>query len=138
VPGLNALAVKAYDETTTFSDRVHFLHVYVLEAHPMRPDPSPYSGAVWEVEGLSTVRQARTYDERKDRAEMTRELLGPGQIQVLDDLDMEGLINPVWCTYGHAPNSTYIIGQDGIIRFAEKWTDIENVEAALIQLLESR
>ena len=50
---------------------------------------------------------------------MTRELLVPGQIQVIDGLD----------------NSTYIIGQDGIIRFAENWTNSENIEAALIELL---
>lgn len=136
MPGLNRLAAKPYDQTTYFSNRVHFLHVYVLEAHPMSPDPSPYSGAVWEVEGLSTIPQARTMELRREYAEMTRELLVPGQIQVIDELDPEGLINPVWCTYGPAPNSTYIIGQDGVIRFAESWTDLENVEAALIELLE--
>jgi hypothetical protein len=67
---------------------------------------------------------------------MTRELLVPGQIQVIDAMDSDGLINPVWCTYGPAPNSTYIIWQDGIIRFAESWTNPENVEAALIELLQ--
>ncbi len=136
MPGLNSLAGKAYDENTSFAGRVHFLHVYVLEAHPMSPDPSPYSGTVWEVEGLSTIPQARTYELRREYAAMTRELLVPGQIQVIDGLDMDGLINPVWCTYGPAPNSTYIIGQDGVIRFAESWTNPENVEAAIVQLLQ--
>jgi hypothetical protein len=135
VPGLNALAIEPYDGRTTFSDRVHFLHVYVLEAHPQRPDVSPYSGDVWEVEGLSLIPQARTYDRRREFAAMTRELLAPGQIQVIDALDLEGLVNPVWCTYGTAPNSTYLIGRDGIIRFAANWTEPDHVEAALRELL---
>jgi hypothetical protein len=132
---LNKLAARAYDESSTFSDRVHFLHVYVLEAHPQRPDVSPYSGDVWEVEGLSLIPQARTYEHRREFAAMTRELLVPGQIQVIDALDPDGLINPVWCTYGTAPNSTYVIGQDGVIRFAENWTEIDRVEAALLDVL---
>ena len=33
---------------------------------------------------------------RTSPAAMTRELLVPGQIQVIDGLDMDGLINPVW------------------------------------------
>ena len=136
MPGLNALATEAYDGLSTFSDRVHFLHVYVLEAHPMRPDVSPYSGDVWEVEGLSLIPQARTYERRREFAAMTRELLVPGQIQVIDALDLDDLVNPVWCTYGTAPNSTYVIGQDGVIRFAENWTDPEHVETALRELLE--
>jgi hypothetical protein len=83
------------------------------------------------------VSQARTYEERVERAATTRTLLEGSPIQLVDGLDMDGLINPVWCTYGPAPNATYLIGQDGIIRLAERWTDGAHVEAAIRELLQA-
>lgn len=110
---------------------VTFLNVYVLEAHPMAPDVSPYSGTVWEVE-YSTLPQAYTYEDRADHARITRNLLEGRQLQVVDALDVEDFwVNPVWCTYGTAPNATYLIGRDGIITYANPWTDADGLEAAI-------
>jgi hypothetical protein len=134
VPGLNALAATPYSDGSTFADLVHFVHVYVIEAHPMDPALSPYSGTVWEVE-YSTVPEALTYEARLANAALTRPLVQGNQIFLVDALDRERLINPVWCTYGTAPNSTYVIGQDGTIVLASRWTDVAEIEPALRALL---
>ena len=63
MPDLNQLATKQYDENTTYDELVHFVHVFVVEPHPVSPDPSPYTGTVWEM-SYSTKNQAFTYDER--------------------------------------------------------------------------
>jgi peroxiredoxin len=110
---------------------VTFLHVYVIEAHPMAPDVSPYSGQVWEVE-YSTLTQAVTDDARVEHARQTLPLLEGKQLQVVDGLDVEGRrVNPVWCTYGTAPNATYVIGKDGVVTYAHGWTDADSLEAAI-------
>lgn len=134
MPGLNTLARKSWDATRTFGDVVHFLHVYTLEAHPQSPYVSPYSGTVWEAE-YSTLPQALTYADRVTFARLTRGLIEGRQIQVVDALDREGLVNPVWCTYGPSPNATYLIGRDGTIAYAHRWTDAEEIEAAIRALL---
>lgn len=136
MPGLNALAAKSYNAATTFSDRVHFVHVYVVEPHPQAPDPAPHSGVVVEDPVYSRVRQPRTYEERRSNAAQVRPLILGNQIQLVDALDPSGWINPVWCTYGASPNAAYLIGRDGIIRLASTWTKTTAVEAAIRVLLE--
>jgi hypothetical protein len=136
VPGLNVLAAKSYDAETRFSDRVHFVHVYAVEPHPKAPDPAPHVGVVAEDPVYSVVRQPRTYDDRLVNAAMVRPLITGNQIQLVDALDPQGLINPVWCTYGASPNATYLIGSDGIIRLASTWTGTVDLEAAIRALLE--
>jgi peroxiredoxin len=97
----------------------------------MAPDVSPYSGQVWEVE-YSTLPQAYTYEDRVAHARVTLPLLEGKQLQVVDALDVaDHDVNPVWCTYGTAPNSTFLIGRDGIITYANPWTDADSVEAAI-------
>jgi hypothetical protein len=135
VPGLNALAAKAYDAETLFSERIHFVHVYAVEPHPMAPDPAPHVGRVAEDPVYSIVRQPRTYDARLANAATTRPLIVGNQIQLVDALDPEDLVNPVWCTYGTSPNATYLIGRDGIIRAAAAWTGTLRLEAALRDLI---
>jgi len=135
VPGLNELAATPFDATTLFSDRVHFVHVYVVEPHPMAPDPAPHTGVVSEDPTYSVVRQPRTYQARLANAAMTRSLIEGNQLQLVDALDPEGLINPVWCTYGASPNPAYLIGRDGIIRLSSTWTNTAAIETAIRDLL---
>lgn len=133
--GLNALAAKAYDAQTRFSDRVHFVHVYAVEPHPQAPDPAPHTGVVAEDPFYSLVRQPTSYEERRVNAAMVRPLILGNQIQLVDALDPLGLINPVWCTYGTSPNATYLIGRDGIIRLSSTWTGTLKAETAIRELL---
>jgi hypothetical protein len=133
VPGLNALAQAAFDESRTFADVVHFVHVYTIEAHPMAPEPSPYSGAVWEMD-FSTIDQAKTYEHRVEHARIMKKSLQGNQLQLVDALDTGGLVNPVWCTYGPSPNAVYLIGKDGTIAYAAAWTSAASVERAILDL----
>ena len=134
MPVLNQLATKQYDEHTTYDELVHFVHVYVVEPHPVSPDPSPYTGSVWEAE-YSTKGQAYTYDERVATAREIDPLLEGTQLLLVDDLVPGALNNPVWCTYGPCPNCAYLIGQDGVIDTVQTWFNGANMETAIDGLL---
>jgi len=134
VPLLNELADKPFDADMTYSDVVHFVHINVIEPHPRSPDPSPYGARVWEGEN-STVNQPQTYAGRVDVAREIEPLLTGKQLLFVDDLSPGALNNPVWCTYGPAPNSAYLIRQDGIIEFSQEWLDVGEMEREIDQLL---
>jgi hypothetical protein len=135
VPGLNQLAKKDYDAGNTYADRVHFVHLYVVEPHPQSPDVSPYTGTVWEAPPYSTKRQAPTYDKRVASAKDLLPELNETQLILIDALTPNDLTNPVWCTYGPCPNCAYLIGQDGIIQTTQQWFDVEAMEKAIGALL---
>ena len=134
MPALNNLANQAYDETSVYSDHIHFVHLYVIEPHPQAPDISPYNASVWEEE-YSTVPQALTYDERVAAAQEIAQLLEGNQLILVDDLT-PGLNNPVWCTYGPCPNCAYLIGQDGVIDTTQTWFTADQMKTAIDNLLE--
>jgi len=135
VSALKVLAAKQFDKTTTFADRVNFVHVYNIEAHPQAPDPCPYVGVVAENE-YSFVHQTRTFEARAANASRLAQTLGPEHLMLLDDLDT--LINPVWCTYGPAPSSGFLIAQDGTIVAAQLWTDVDALEIAIRRFFDQR
>jgi hypothetical protein len=39
--------------------------------------------------------------------------------------------NPLWCTYGPAPNIAYLIGTNGIIAEKQGWYQPQLMEAAI-------
>ena len=131
---LNQLATKSYDETSTYDEQVHFVHLYVVEPHPKSPDVSPYTGKVWEGK-YSTKGQAFTYDERVVAVQDILPLLEGDQLILVDDLVPGDLNNPVWCTYGPCPNCAYLIGQDGVVDTVQTWFDAEDIETAIDTLL---
>ena len=45
---------------------------------------------------------------------------------LVDEID-----NPVWCTYGPAPNIAYLIGTEGMIMAKQGWYDPEQMESAI-------
>jgi len=45
---------------------------------------------------------------------------------LVDEID-----NPVWCTYGPAPNIAYLIGMDGHIVLKQQWYDPESMEVSI-------
>ena len=134
MPGLNALAAKDRTAGGTYGDAVRFVHVYVIEPHPKSPNVSPYRGAVWEAR-YSTLGQPTTYAGRVENALATAPLVTGNQTLLVDDLRPDMLVNPVWCTYGPAPNSAYLIRQDGVIDTAQLWTNVNDLEAAIDKLL---
>ena len=134
MPALNQLATKQYDETSTYADKVHFVHIYVIEPHPKSPDVSPYTGEVWEGQ-YSTKGQAYTYDERVAAAKDMLPLIEGSQLILVDDLTPGKYNNPVWCTYGPCPNCAYLIRKDGLIDTAQTWFNADGMESAINELL---
>ena len=130
MPDLNQLATKQYDENTTYDELVHFVHVFVVEPHPVSPDPSPYTGAVWEM-NYSTKGQAFTYDERVATAREIDPLLEGTQLLLVDDLVPGALNNPAWCTYGPCPNCAYLIDQNATINTTQRWFNAGDMELAI-------
>jgi hypothetical protein len=120
-----------YDGTRRFADVVHFVTIYVIDPHPAAPDPSPYSGSVWETPPISDRRQPRSWDGRATLAREVRSLLTSRQTQLVDDLTPGGLANPFWCTYGTAPNAGYVIRRDGTIATVQTWFDATAIESVL-------
>ena len=133
MPALNTLANKFFDSTRRFSDVVHFVHANVIEPHPSTPDPSPYSGEVWE--GGTSRPQPRTYAERVALATEMALMVEGAQAVLVDDLTPGLRVNPLWCTYGPAPNSGYLIDRNGVLRVVQQWIDVPLMEAAIRQLV---
>ena len=131
---LNELATTPFDSTRTYDEVVHFVHIYVIEPHPTAPDPSPYSGEIWEAANYKRP-QPRTYDARVGLARETRDLLEGDQLLPVDELTPEARNNPLWCSYGPAPNSAYLIGQDGLLHTVQFWVDASTMRAAIDRLL---
>ena len=49
---------------------------------------------------------------------------------LVDEMD-----NPLWCTYGPAPDIAYLIGTDGKIVEKQGWYNPEEMEAAIVDYL---
>jgi hypothetical protein len=134
VPALNSLATTAFDASSTYDQRVHFVQVYVIEPHPQDPDPSPYRGTVWEAE-YSSKGQPKTYAERVQNARDVLPSIQGNQLQLVDDLTPGAHNNPVWCTYGPCPNCAFLIRQDGILDTVQTWVDATDLQSAIDALL---
>ncbi len=117
-----------------YSDRVQFIIIYTIEAHPVGC-PSPYSGEEWTSSAStdaagSPLTQPETYDERLAHASQMVQELEISVPVLIDEMD-----NPVWCTYGPAPNIAYLIGTGGSIVEKEQWYQPQQMEAAIIAYL---
>jgi len=67
------------------------------------------------------------YAWRIDQArKMKADLLKEDIPVIVDRMD-----NPVWCTYGPAPNSAYLIGTDGTIIEKQGWYNPELMGEAI-------
>ena len=108
--------------------------VYTVEAHPAESD-SPYFGEE-NLDSYSTdtegqpVLQPGTYQERIELARQTAEDEGIKTTMLVDEMD-----NPIWCTYGPAPNIAYLIGTDGKIETRQDWYDPVDMETAILDYL---
>ncbi len=100
--------------------------------------PGPYSdeegtGPFSTDKDGNPVSQPLTYEER---VELARKTVAEEAISVqvlVDEID-----NPVWCTYGPAPNIAYLIGLEGKIIDKEFWYDPEKMETAIQTYLNSQ
>ena len=74
--------------------------------------------------------QPGTYEERVTQAtQMVRELAISVPV-LIDEMD-----NGVWCTYGPAPDSAYLIGRDGMVVEKQGWYQPKQMESAIEKYL---
>ena len=94
--------------------------IYTVEAHPLDPDISPYSGEVWPS-GQNTgieYNQPETYGERKS---IVFDLINSEDISV--PVLIDGPCNEWWMHYTNRPNSAILIENTGIIYNTQQWFD---------------
>ena len=109
---------------TTYGSQVHFIIIHAREAHAIDTGrPSPFT---YDEEG-NPIYEPRTYEERVELARSTVAAEGITVPVLVDEMD-----NPLWCTYGPAPDIAYLIGTDGKIVEKQGWYDPEQMESAIL------
>lgn len=108
--------------------------MYILEPHPKSPDLSPYSANVSES-SYSTKYQPVTYENRVANATDMAGHLDNTQLLLVDDMYPLQRNNPMWCTYGPAPNSGYLISMTGKVIVSQKWLDVPAMKNAINELI---
>ena len=104
-----ANTTKAMNALQERYPEVHFLLLYIREAHP-----GQRTGAV------------KSLDEKIKNAQATDRLYGEKREVLVDDL--EGTAHKL---YGSMPNMTYVIGKNGVVKFRANWTDIDALKKVL-------
>ena len=116
---------------------MHFIIIYTVEAHPSG-SASPYSDREWTApystdKDDNAITQPQTYEERLALAGKTVDEEGITIPVLVDEMD-----NPLWCTYGPAPNIAYLIGTDGKVVAKQGWYDPIQMELAIQTYLAAR
>lgn len=119
-----------------YEDRVHFLTVYTLEAHPVGSQ-SPYDDDEWvslpnRVTGVF-VEQPENAEERLETARFSHDKLDLPEPMVVDDMD-----NSVWKAYGSASSPAFVIDRDGRIALRQVWLDPKGIRRTLEDLLDEK
>ncbi len=117
-----------------YRDRVHFLLVYTIEAHPVGAE-SPYSAEEWDlwINRLVGVRvpQATDLETRREQAIASRNGLAIEPQVVVDGMD-----NAVWQTWGAASSPAFVIDRHGRIAARQVWIRPKRLRRVLDQLLD--
>lgn len=118
-----------------FRDRVHFLLIYTVEAHPVG-SKSPYHEEEWDTlwNRLTGVRVRQPEDEegRLERARSSHEKLGLEPLMVVDGMD-----NAVWQSYGAASSPAFVIDLEGNVAARQVWVEPKKIRQVLNRLLNS-
>ena len=141
VPELDQFAMRELPDGRRFDEAVHIVHVYTIEAHPALPDPTPY--ARWTDDELpdgtgtayGDVGQAYTWTERRAHAQRILNQMTNDPLMLIDSAPPDPVTNPVWCTYGTAPNAAFVIDQDGTIALSQLWTELSEIERTVTDLV---
>ncbi|MCU0431893.1 MAG: T9SS type A sorting domain-containing protein [Bacteroidia bacterium] len=103
---------------------IHILLVYTLEAHPELPWNSPYAYGPWVVgtniaAGISFPQQ-QTYGHRLNMMNTTLANCPVNHILLADDT-----CNTWLSTFGPAPNMSYVLSENGVVRgkYGLGWND---------------
>jgi hypothetical protein len=115
---------KINNVAATFTNQVNIYVIYVVEAHPNTPDPSPYSGAVWttsENQSESILYpQPTSYGGRK---QVLNDMLANNLYTLSVPVLIDGPCNAWWQNFGPAPNNAYLIKPNGVIFKKHGWFD---------------
>ena len=111
-PAFRASSRAIEELHSRYSDRLTFLVLYTVEAHP-KGSQSPYRTGGEQASRLNShdgilVKQPQKYEERVKLAARCRDALSLDMVMAIDDMD-----NQVWAAYGSAPNAAYLIDRDG-------------------------
>lgn len=103
-----------------FGERVRFVVIYTVEAHPVG-SPSVYAdGEEWDpwINRLagSRVEAARDFEGRLTEARRVRQDLGLRQEVLIDTFD-----NATWRAYGGAPSAAFVLDRSGQVIARQKW-----------------
>lgn len=119
-----------------YGDRVRFLAVYTLEAHPVG-SKSPYADEEWLTlyNRFAGVRipQATDAEERMAQAQLTRDKLDLKSTVLVDTLD-----NRVWSAYGAASSPAFVIDRQGRVVLRQVWIEPKEIRRTLDRLLADR
>ena len=115
---------------------MNFVIVYIVEPHP-HGQICPYTKNFWlnypanfDIDG-QPLYQPNHYEWRFEQAIKMKAALLTNDIPVLvDKMD-----NPVWCTYGPAPNNAYLIDTNGTVIEKQGWYNPDLMEDAIINYL---
>ena len=109
------------DVQATYGNSLEIFIVYVVEAHPIAPDISPYFGVVNDAGNPSVginILQPTTYGERKA---IVQEMTDSMQFDV--PIYLDGPCNEWWYEFGPAPNNAYLIDLNGVVYVKHGWFD---------------
>ncbi len=116
-----------------YQDRVHFLMVYTVEAHPVG-SKSPYSTKQWDPLINRAVRvrveQPSTLSEREAVAQRSHEKLNLSRQMVVDTMN-----DSVWSAYGSAASPAFVLDAGGIVVLRQPWVSPKEIRASLDRLL---
>ena len=119
-----------YDE---YQDRVHFVIVYTIEAHPV-DSKSPYAEQEWDIlwnkmTGVR-IRQGADQEARQQQASFSHEKLKLKPLMVVDDID-----DSVWRAYGSASSPAFVIDRQGRVAARQVWLEPRQIRQTLDRLL---
>jgi peroxiredoxin len=116
-----------------YKDRVNFLIVYTLEAHPAGAK-SPYADGEWLTWwnrfGGVRIPQSASSEARRAQARLSHEVL-----RIAYPMAADGMDNRVWKAYGAASSPAFVIDRNGHVALRQVWLDPTGIAQALDRLL---
>ncbi len=116
-----------------YGDRVNFLVIYTLEAHPVNAI-NPYIDSEWvsSINYLTNtiVHKHHSQEERIQQAIRSKELLKIPYMMAVDSMD-----NRTWKAYGRAPSTAFVLDKNGQVALKQVWVNPNAMRPIIERLL---
>lgn len=123
----NGMVFRLPPVLNQYGQQIKVFVIYTLEAHPVAPDVSPYSGNVWVTPNNYLYGilypQHKFYSDRVGMSHLADSLLGINAPVLIDGPGNEWLQN-----YGPAPHNAYLIAPNGHVYRKYGWFDNDNYD----------